>query len=76
MAQSRASSVPMDLSAATGSMVSNVREMLRRWPPANAPVGIDHGNAHSAIGDVMATVGIAKLIANKLLMFGKLACYH
>ena len=27
--------------------------------------GIDHGNAHSAIGDVIATVGIAKLIAKK-----------
>ena len=27
--------------------------------------GIEHGDAHSAIGDVIATVGIAKLIANK-----------
>ena len=27
--------------------------------------GIEHGEAHSAIGDVIATVGIAKLIANK-----------
>ena len=27
--------------------------------------GIDHGNAHSAIGDVIATLGIAKLIAKK-----------
>ena len=26
--------------------------------------GIEHGNAHSAIGDVLATVGIAKLIEN------------
>ena len=27
--------------------------------------GIDHGNAHSAIGDVIATLGVAKLIAKK-----------
>ena len=27
--------------------------------------GIEHGDAHSAIGDVMATVGITKLIVNK-----------
>ena len=27
--------------------------------------GIEHGDAHSAIGDVIATVGIAKLISNK-----------
>ena len=27
--------------------------------------GIDHGDAHSAIGDVIATLGIAKLIAKK-----------
>ena len=27
--------------------------------------GIDHGDAHSAIGDVMATVGIAKIIFKK-----------
>ena len=35
---------------------------LDQMAPLN---GIDHGDAHSAIGDVMATVGIAKLIANK-----------
>ena len=34
---------------------------LDQMAPLN---GIDHGDAHSAIGDVMATVGIAKLIAN------------
>ena len=27
--------------------------------------GIEHGDAHSAIGDVIATLGIAKLIAKK-----------
>ena len=27
--------------------------------------GIEHGNAHSAIGDVIATIGIAKLISKK-----------
>jgi len=27
--------------------------------------GIEHGNAHDAIGDVIATIGIAKIIANK-----------
>ena len=27
--------------------------------------GIEHGDAHSAIGDVIATIGIAKLIENK-----------
>ena len=27
--------------------------------------GIEHGNAHSAIGDVLATIGIAKLILKK-----------
>ena len=27
--------------------------------------GIEHGNAHDAIGDVLATIGIAKIIADK-----------
>ena len=27
--------------------------------------GIDHGDAHNAIGDVEATIGVAKIIANK-----------
>ena len=27
--------------------------------------GIKHGNAHSAIGDVVATIGVAKIIARK-----------
>ncbi len=27
--------------------------------------GIEHGNAHDAIGDVLATIGIAKIISNK-----------
>ena len=27
--------------------------------------GIEHGDAHNAIGDVVATLGIAKIIANK-----------
>ena len=35
---------------------------LDQMAPLN---GIEHGNAHSAIGDVIATVGIAKIIANK-----------
>ena len=35
---------------------------LDQMAPLN---GIDHGDAHSAIGDVIATLGIAKLIANK-----------
>ena len=35
---------------------------LDQMAPLN---GIDHGNAHSAIGDVTATLGIAKLIAKK-----------
>ena len=35
---------------------------LDQMAPLN---GIDHGNAHSAIGDVIATLGIAKLIAKK-----------
>ena len=35
---------------------------LDQMAPLN---GIEHGNAHSAIGDVVATVGIAKLIAEK-----------
>ena len=35
---------------------------LDQMAPLN---GIEHGDAHSAIGDVIATVGIAKLIANK-----------
>ena len=35
---------------------------LDQMAPLN---GIEHGNAHSAIGDVVATVGIAKIIANK-----------
>ena len=35
---------------------------LDQMAPLN---GIDHGDAHSAIGDVMATVGIAKLISKK-----------
>ena len=35
---------------------------LDRMAPLN---GIDHGDAHSAIGDVIATLGIAKLIAKK-----------
>ncbi|MDC3127271.1 exonuclease domain-containing protein [Candidatus Pelagibacter bacterium] len=35
---------------------------LDQMAPLN---GIDHGNAHSAIGDVLATVGIAKLISKK-----------
>jgi len=35
---------------------------LDQMAPLN---GIDHGNAHSAIGDVVATLGIAKLIAKK-----------
>ena len=35
---------------------------LDQMAPLN---GIDHGDAHSAIGDVVATLGIAKLIANK-----------
>mgnify|MGYP005990348357 CR=1 FL=1 len=35
---------------------------LDQMAPLN---GIEHGNAHSAIGDVVATVGIAKLIAKK-----------
>ncbi|OUV60651.1 MAG: exodeoxyribonuclease I [Candidatus Pelagibacter sp. TMED128] len=35
---------------------------LDQMAPLN---GIEHGNAHSAIGDVIATIGIAKLIANK-----------
>ena len=35
---------------------------LDQMAPLN---GIEHGNAHSAIGDVLATVGIAKLISKK-----------
>ncbi len=35
---------------------------LDQMAPLN---GIDHGDAHSAIGDVVATIGIAKLILNK-----------
>ena len=35
---------------------------LDQMAPLN---GIEHGDAHSAIGDVMATVGIAKLISKK-----------
>ena len=35
---------------------------LDQMAPLN---GIDHGDAHSAIGDVAATIGIAKIIANK-----------
>ena len=35
---------------------------LDQMAPLN---GIEHGNAHSAIGDVIATVGVAKLIAKK-----------
>ena len=35
---------------------------LDQMAPLN---GIDHGDAHSAIGDVIATLGIAKLIAQK-----------
>tara|TARA_B100001093_G_scaffold364089_1_gene348901 strand:- start:4260 stop:5681 length:1422 start_codon:yes stop_codon:yes gene_type:complete len=35
---------------------------LDQMAPLN---GIEHGNAHSAIGDVLATVGIAKLIYKK-----------
>tara|TARA_B100000965_G_C19578774_1_gene752556 strand:- start:691 stop:2112 length:1422 start_codon:yes stop_codon:yes gene_type:complete len=35
---------------------------LDQMAPLN---GIKHGNAHSAIGDVVATLGIAKLIAKK-----------
>jgi len=35
---------------------------LDKMAPLN---GIDHGDAHSAIGDVIATLGIAKLIAQK-----------
>ena len=35
---------------------------LDQMAPLN---GIEHGDAHSAIGDVLATVGIAKLIAKK-----------
>ena len=35
---------------------------LDQMAPLN---GIEHGDAHSAIGDVITTVGIAKLIANK-----------
>ena len=35
---------------------------LDQMAPLN---GIDHGDAHSAIGDVVATLGIAKLIAKK-----------
>ncbi len=35
---------------------------LDQMAPLN---GIEHGDAHSAIGDVIATVGIAKLISNK-----------
>ena len=35
---------------------------LDQMAPLN---GIEHGDAHNAIGDVMATLGIAKLIANK-----------
>ena len=35
---------------------------LDQMAPLN---GIDHGNAHSAIGDVIATIGIAKLISKK-----------
>ena len=35
---------------------------LDQMAPLN---GIDHGNAHSAIGDVNATIGIAKLILKK-----------
>ncbi len=35
---------------------------LDQMAPLN---GIDHGNAHSAIGDVIATLGIAKIIAKK-----------
>ncbi len=35
---------------------------LDQMAPLN---GINHSNAHSAIGDVIATIGIAKIIANK-----------
>ena len=35
---------------------------LDQMAPLN---GIEHGNAHSAIGDVLATIGIAKLILKK-----------
>tara|TARA_Y100000816_G_scaffold285983_1_gene266379 strand:+ start:52 stop:1473 length:1422 start_codon:yes stop_codon:yes gene_type:complete len=35
---------------------------LDQMAPLN---GIEHGDAHSAIGDVMATIGIAKLISQK-----------
>ena len=35
---------------------------LDQMAPLN---GIKHSNAHSAIGDVIATIGIAKIIANK-----------
>ena len=35
---------------------------LDQMAPLN---GIDHGDAHSAIGDVIATLGVAKLIAKK-----------
>ncbi|MAW17386.1 MAG: exodeoxyribonuclease I [Candidatus Pelagibacter sp. TMED272] len=35
---------------------------LDQMAPLN---GIEHGNAHSAIGDVIATIGIAKLISKK-----------
>ena len=35
---------------------------LDQMAPLN---GIEHGNAHNAIGDVVATVGIAKIIAQK-----------
>lgn len=35
---------------------------LDQMAPLN---GIDHGDAHSAIGDVIATLGIAKIIAKK-----------
>ena len=35
---------------------------LDQMAPLN---GIEHGDAHSAIGDVIATIGIAKLISKK-----------
>ena len=35
---------------------------LDQMAPLN---GIEHGDAHNAIGDVVATLGIAKIIANK-----------
>ena len=46
---------------------------LDQMAPLN---GIQHGDAHSAIGDVMATVGIAKIISKKAPNVWKASANH